>query len=138
VLPDEPRLKAPVAVAGHVDPQRSVIGRHRLADCAIAVIRGVVQLLAARRITQMVRQLADERALDNRFLESTDRRIELLKRYRPLANELIENLVGNRRQRRVRCETSSVCGASALLMLCPTHELSDTLADTAVHLAPST
>ena len=40
----------------------------------------------------MVRELAAERPLDDRFLESTDGGLELLMRDRPLSDELVENL----------------------------------------------
>ncbi|MNC88266.1 hypothetical protein D3C83_40660 [compost metagenome] len=49
-----------------------------------------------------MRQLTTQRALDDRFLEATDGGIELLRRDWSLANELIENVRGNGRERRVR------------------------------------
>src|SRR5947209_10700930 len=54
---------------------------------------------STQRVAEMVRQLAAERAFDDRFLEPTDRGIELLGRDRALPDELIENFGGNRRQR---------------------------------------
>jgi hypothetical protein len=42
------------------------------------MIGGVVRLLTARRVAEVMGQLAAQRALDDGFLESTDRRIELL------------------------------------------------------------
>jgi hypothetical protein len=42
------------------------------------MIRRVVRLLPAGRITEVVRQLAAEGALNDRFLESADGRVELL------------------------------------------------------------
>src|SRR5438874_12241602 len=50
----------------------------------------------------MVRELAAERALDDGFLESADRGLELLVRDRSLADKLVENLGRDRRQRRLR------------------------------------
>ena len=52
----------------------------------------------------MVGELATERALDDGFLEPTDRRLELLVGDRALADELVENLRRNWRQGRVRCQ----------------------------------
>src|SRR5437762_12999000 len=46
----------------------------------------------------MVRELAAERALDNGFLESADRRLELLVRDRSLPDKLVENLGRDRRR----------------------------------------
>lgn len=66
------------------------------------MIGAVVGPDAARRIAQMMGQLAAQRALDEGFLEAANRRIELLMRQRALAHELIENLVGDRCQRRLR------------------------------------
>jgi len=43
-------------------------------------------------ITQVMRQLAAEGALDDRFLEAADGGIELLDGERALAHKLIENL----------------------------------------------
>src|SRR5438105_7286921 len=49
----------------------------------------------------MVCPLAAEGALDDRCLESPDRRIELLKGERALSDKLVEDLVGDRGERRV-------------------------------------
>src|SRR5205814_5375239 len=46
----------------------------------------------------MVRELAAECALDNGFLESADRRLELLVRDRSLPDKLVENLGRDRRR----------------------------------------
>jgi hypothetical protein len=56
------------------------------------MIGGFFRLFTTWRVTQVVRQLAAECPLNDRLLESADRRLELLGRDRPLANELIENL----------------------------------------------
>jgi len=56
----------------------------------------VVRLGTAGGITQVVRQLAAERMLHDRFLEATDSGIELLDGQGPLPHKLIENLRGNR------------------------------------------
>jgi hypothetical protein len=66
------------------------------------MIGRVVRFRTARRIAQMVRQLAAQRALDDRFLEATDRRVEFFWRDRALAHELIENIGWDRREWRVR------------------------------------
>src|SRR6266508_3411910 len=50
----------------------------------------------------MVGELAAERPLDNRFLESADGGLELLVRNGPLVDKLVENLGRDRRQRRLR------------------------------------
>ena len=50
----------------------------------------VVRLGTAGGITQVVRQLAAERTLHDRFLEATDDGLELLGGERPLAHKLIE------------------------------------------------
>jgi len=49
----------------------------------------------------MVGELAPQGALDDRFLEPPDRGLQFLGRERALPHELIENLGGDRRQRRV-------------------------------------
>src|ERR1043165_9911242 len=92
VFADQPRLEGAVAIAGHLDPQRPVIGQHGLAAAPIAVIRGFVGFLAARRVPEMVCQLAPERALDDGLLEAADGRVELLRRDPSLTDELIQNL----------------------------------------------
>src|SRR5437879_5898029 len=58
----------------------------------------------------MVRQLAAQRALDYGLLEAANRGVELLGRNRPLANELIKNLRGNRCEWCVRRQGSSFAG----------------------------
>jgi hypothetical protein len=57
------------------------------------MIRAVVRLVATRRVAEVMRQLAPQGALDDRLLEPTNRRVELLRGKWALANELIENLV---------------------------------------------
>jgi hypothetical protein len=44
----------------------------------------------------MRRELATQRAFNQGFLEATDGGVELLWTYRSIANELIQNLCGNR------------------------------------------
>ena len=61
-----------------------------LAAGAVAMIRRVLRLGAARRIDKVVGQLAAERTLHDRFLEATDDGLELLDGERPLAHKLIE------------------------------------------------
>jgi hypothetical protein len=51
------------------------------------MIAGVFRLFTTRRVPQVVRQLAAECPLNDRLLESTDRRVEFLRRDRPLAND---------------------------------------------------
>ena len=98
VLGDQPRLEGALAIARHLDRQRAIVGQDRLPARPIAMIGRVVRLGAARRIAQVVGQLAAERALDDRLLEAPDRGLELLVGDRPLANELVENLRRDRRQ----------------------------------------
>jgi hypothetical protein len=102
VFRNQPRLKRPVTIARHGERQRPVIGQHRLTAGPVAMIRGGVRFLATRRIAQMVGQLAAERALDDRVLEATDRRVQFFWRDRALAHELIENIGWDRREWRVR------------------------------------
>ena len=61
-----------------------------------------------------MRQLAAEGALDDRLLEAADGGIELLDGQRALAHKLIENLRGNRGQRRVRRQALSFPGRHRL------------------------
>ena len=67
------------------------------------------------------------RALNQSLLESSDGRVELVDRQRPLANELIENLTRNRRQRVSRTKVFRRGRAWILFMVCPAHKISDTL-----------
>jgi hypothetical protein len=57
VFGDQPRLEGALTIPRHVNPQRTVIGQHRLATRSVAMIRRVVRFVAAGRVTQMVRQL---------------------------------------------------------------------------------
>jgi hypothetical protein len=102
LLGNEARLKGPGAVARHVDGERSVVGQPGLAAGPMAMIRGVLRLGATRGIAHVVGQLAPERTLHARLLETADGGIELLDGQRALAHKLIENLRGHRGQRRVR------------------------------------
>jgi hypothetical protein len=99
-------------VGAHVHRQWPVVGQDRLAARPVSMIRRVVGLGAAGRIAQVMGQLATPRALDNGFLEAANGRLELLGRQRPLADKLIENLVGNRRQRGVRQQGLAASGHS--------------------------
>ena len=65
------------------------------------MIGRVLGLGAPQGIPQMVRQLPTERPLDDRLLKSAHDRVELLGSQRTLADELIQNLRGNGRQRPV-------------------------------------
>ena len=100
VLADQPRLERALAIAGHLDAEGAIVGQHRLAAAPVAVIRAVIRFVATRRIAEVMRQLAAQRALDNRLLEPADGGVELLGGNRAPADKLIENLLGNRRQRR--------------------------------------
>src|SRR5262245_55828856 len=62
------------------------------------MIAGGLRLGPTRRVPQVVRQLAAERALNDRLLEATEGGLELVRRQRPLANKLIKNVRGHRRQ----------------------------------------
>ena len=74
----------------------------RLAVGPVSMIRGVVRFGAARGVAQMVRELAAQRAFDDRLFEATHRRVQLRWRDRALTHELIENVGQDRRQGRVR------------------------------------
>ena len=69
MLGDEQRLEAAVAVARHLDAQRPVLGQHRLAAGAVAVVGRLLGLGRAGRVAQVVRQLGAQRTLDQRLLE---------------------------------------------------------------------
>jgi hypothetical protein len=56
------------------------------------MITRVLGLRATRRIAQMMRQLAAQRALDHGLLKSPDRRLKLLRGDRPVAYNVIQNL----------------------------------------------
>src|ERR1043166_9620774 len=74
-----------------------------------------------------MRQLAAQGALDDRLVESSDSGVELLRRDRALADKLIENFLGNRRQRRLRREALSF----------PAHSCSSCYAPHTKFLTPS-
>jgi hypothetical protein len=61
------------------------------------MIGRVLRLCVARRLAEMMGELATKRALDDGVLETPDRRLELPRRDRSLADEVVENL---RRKRR--------------------------------------
>lgn len=54
VLGDQDRGEAAIAVARDVYPQRSVVGQHRLAALAVALVGGLLGAIFARGIPQMV------------------------------------------------------------------------------------
>jgi hypothetical protein len=101
-LGDQPRLERPLAITRHVNCQRPIIGQHGLTADPVAMIRRGVGFVAARRVAQVMGQLAAEGPLDDGFLEATDRRVELFRRERPLTNKLVEDLRRDRRERCVR------------------------------------
>ena len=96
VLGNQLRLERALAIARHVDRQRAVVRQDRFGPCPVAMIGGVLGFSPAGRIPEVVRQLAAERTLHDRFLEATDSGIELLDGQGPLPHKLIENLRGNR------------------------------------------
>jgi hypothetical protein len=102
VLRNQAGFEAAFTIAWDVDRERPVVGQNGLAARPIAMIGGVFGLGAARRIAEMMRELTAQGALDNGFLEPADRGVELLRGDRTLAHELVEDLGGDRRQRRVR------------------------------------
>src|SRR5438874_4810905 len=102
MLRDQAWFESPVAITRHVEGEGAVVGQHRLAARPIAMIRGLVGLRPARGIAQVMCQLAAQGTLNNRFLETTDGDVELLGGDRPLADELIQNLRRNGRERCVR------------------------------------
>ena len=59
----------------------------------------------------MVTQLGAERALDDGLLEPADGGVELLRRQRPLAHKLIENLGREWAPAAPQACAASVCGA---------------------------
>ena len=99
VLPDQARLKGALAIARDLNRDRAVVRPDGFAARAVAVIGRGVGLRATRRVPEMRRQLAAQRALDERFLETADRGIELVDGDRSFPDELIENVRRNRRQR---------------------------------------
>ena len=58
-----------------------------LADAAVAVVGRLGGLARAARIAQVVRQLAAQRALDERLLQRHHRGIDLLRRHRAVGHE---------------------------------------------------
>ena len=92
VLGNQLGLERAVAIARHVDRERAVLSQDRLGPRPIAVIGGVFRLGPARRIPEMVCQLAAERTLDDGFFEPPNGGVELLRTNRLLPNELVENL----------------------------------------------
>jgi hypothetical protein len=92
VLADQLRRERPVAITRDVERQRAVVGQDRLTARAVAVIDGPRRLLAARRIPEMVRQLAAEHPLDQGLLEPLRNDLDLALRHRAGgAGELVED-----------------------------------------------
>ena len=54
VLADQHRLEAPLTVAGDIDPQRTVLGQHRLGARPIAVIARRLGLLSAGEVPEVM------------------------------------------------------------------------------------
>src|SRR4029453_12908600 len=102
VLRDQARLERPLAIARDVDRERPVVGQDLFAARAVAMIRRVVGFRPAWRVTEMVCELATERALDNRFLEATHGGVELLGRDRALAEKVGQDLARHRCEGAVR------------------------------------
>ena len=111
VFADQARLERAGAIARDLERQRPVVGQHRLPARAIAMIGRVLGLRPARRIAQMVRQLAAQRPLDDRLLEPADRRVELLGRERPLARRIDRESRRESAPAALQTWTFSVCGA---------------------------
>ena len=63
------RLEGAVAIARHVDIDRSVLGQHRLGIAAVAVVAGPPAGGIALLVAEMMRQLGTERPLEQRLLE---------------------------------------------------------------------
>jgi hypothetical protein len=63
------RLEAAVAIARHVDLDRTVLGQHRLAIGAIAVVAAAAARRIALLVAEMVRQLGTQGALEQGLLE---------------------------------------------------------------------
>ena len=111
VLGDQPRLEGALAIARHVERERAVVGQDRLAARPVAMIRGVLRLGAAGRIAQMMRELAAQRPLDDRFLEPADRRVELLVARAGLGERIDRESRTGLAPRACQASAISVCGA---------------------------
>jgi hypothetical protein len=101
VLGNEQRLEAALPVARHIQPQRPVLGQHRLGAGTVAVVVGFVRPRRPRRIAQVVRQFGAQRPLDQRLLERHRRGLHRLRRHRP-SHKLVDQLLRNSRQLRGR------------------------------------
>jgi hypothetical protein len=98
VFANELRLERALAIARHLDWHRAVVGQHGSATGPIAMIGHQLGLGGAWRVTQMVAQLGAEGALDQRLLKSTRRGFDVGCRERAVADNLVEDFSGDRRQ----------------------------------------
>jgi hypothetical protein len=98
VFGDQARLKTPLAVARDIQRDRPVVSEHGFGTGPIAVVGVRLGFRPAGRISQMMGQLAAQRALDQRLLEPANCALQLLDGERSLLNKLVENLRGHRCQ----------------------------------------
>jgi hypothetical protein len=63
------RLEAAVAIARHIDLDRSILGQHRLGRGSVAVVARPAAGRIALLVAEMVRQLGAQRPLEQRLLE---------------------------------------------------------------------
>jgi hypothetical protein len=68
VLGHEQRLEGALAVAGHLDAQRAILGQHGLATGTVAMVAGVLGLVRPGRIAQVMRQLGTQGTFDQLWL----------------------------------------------------------------------
>jgi hypothetical protein len=81
VLGDQKWLEAALAIARHLDSQRAVLGLHGLGRRAVAVVGRLGGLARSRRVAQVVRRLAAQRALNDGLLQRHLRHVDLLGRH---------------------------------------------------------
>ncbi|EVT85534.1 hypothetical protein Z046_12605 [Pseudomonas aeruginosa VRFPA09] len=98
MLGDQERGKAALAISGHVDTDRPLLGQHRLGPLAVALITHPLGLGCAGRVAQVMVQLTGQGPLDQGLLESQGRRIDSFGRHRAVTKRL-QQLGRNHRQR---------------------------------------
>jgi len=88
VLGDQLRLEGAGAVPRHLDAQRALVGQHRLAAAAVAVVAP-----AAVGVGQVHAQLRPQRPLDHGLLQALKHRLDPGGVHRT-GDELLEKLLG--------------------------------------------
>ena len=132
VFANQLRLEGALAVPGDVDRHRAVVRQDGLAAGAIAVIGGELGLSPPRRVAQMVTELGTEGALISAFLNrrgAVSTSAAVSGPSRTIGRECQQ---GSAPESRRSASRALVCGAYRLLMLCPTHKISDTLPTTGI------